>query len=345
MKKQASFTLLETLIALSLSCVVIFGMLQTYHNLIDYLKHVQAMLNTNRKVCLLFNQMERDFNTAFIPPLYKEVTTEEQKEEKAKEEKKEQQPKKELTKEEQEKEKEKEQEKLKDFFLAVANEQELSRFDGKNAYPFKSLTLINTNPLQVYGQRCIRIVRVLYELQLDKENTNKESPCYKLWRRETTDINNVKVKVDEFAGPTPASKANPIRTHLVADNIKELFIEYVYKKEPTLDTQEKKESKEPEEKIFFSWGDKKETWGIVPTRAEVTISFWNDEQTNSQTFKACFPVLSFPTQKQEDKKQQEQTEQQSEESGKAGKSKQEGKPADATSSTPTLASPTTAPTT
>ena len=74
--KPWAFTLLEVMIALSLSCIVVFGMLQAYRNLMSYLDKVRDILVANRQVCLLFNQMERDFNTAFIPPIYKKTAKE-----------------------------------------------------------------------------------------------------------------------------------------------------------------------------------------------------------------------------------------------------------------------------
>jgi len=301
MKRQPSFTLLETFIALSLSCVVVFGMLQTYRNLVNYLEHVHAILNTNRKVCLFFNQMERDFNTAFIPPLYKEEKTEEMNDQQKQDSQDQQKlQSKEEAEKEKKKEQEKELEKFKDFFIGTINEQEFSLLNGKTAYPFKSVTFINTNPLQVYGQHYIRCIRVLYELKLDKTKKYKDAPSYILWRRETTNLENVKVKENEFSGPTEKEKANPIRTHLIADNIKELFIEYIYKKEQK--EGEKKDPNEPDEKKSFTWGEKKETQGKVPLRVDITISFWNDEHTNSQTFKASFSIFSYPTIQQTDKK-------------------------------------------
>lgn len=307
MKKQPSFTLLETFIALSISCVIVFGMLQTYRNLVNYLEHVHAILNTNRKVCLLFNQMERDFNTAFIPPLYKEEKAEEPHDQQKQNQQEDTQKlqSKEDAEKEKAKEKEKELEKFKDFFLGTINEQEFSHLDGKTAYPFKNVTFINTNPLQVYGQHHIRCVRVLYELQLDKKKKFKDAPSYILWRRETTDLENIKVKTNEFSGPTEKEKVHPIRIHLIADNIKEFFIEYIYKKE--IKEGEKKDPNEPDEKRSFTWGEKKEIQGRVPMRVDITVSFWNDEHTNSQTFKASFPIFSYPTIQQPDSKTKNKT--------------------------------------
>lgn len=310
MKARRAFTLLEVTIALSLSCVVVFGMLQAYRNLMAYLDKVRDILAANRQVCLLFNQMERDFNTAFIPPLYKEYSKEgfdAGKGESNKEDATKEKPadKKELTKEEQEKEKQKASEKLKNYFLASYDEQNVRRHEGRSVYPFKNVAMINTNPLQVYGHRRVRLARVVYELSLDKEKSKGGEPCYQLWRKETTDIDNVKMKVDEFAAPTEKEKANPIRSYLVADNIKNFYVEYVFKEKKEEKEGEKKEKGEEEEKKFFAWGDRKETMAIVPARVEVIIEFWNELQTQSHEYRASFVVFSYPTEREEEKKEEQ----------------------------------------
>ncbi len=296
---QRAFTLLEVMIALSLSCVVVFGMLQTYRNLMTYLDKVRDILTANRQVCLLFNQMERDFNTAFIPPTYKDFNKKDSGADKEKQEDA-KQDKKILSKEEQEKEKQNELEKRKNYFLAFYEDQEGRRFEGRMAYPCKSFAMINTNPLQVYGQRRVRLARVMYELKLDKEKSKRGVQSYQLWRKETADIDNVKMKIDEFAAPTEKEKANPIRTHLVADNIKTFYVEYVYKV--------KNEKGDDEARRLFSWGDRKETMGVVPARADLYIEFWNAMFSQSHAFRASFVVFTYPTslqQEHEEKKEKE----------------------------------------
>ncbi len=290
-KKKRAFTLIELMIALSLSCVVVFGMLQAYRNLVSYLDKVRDILTANRQVCLLFNQIERDFNTAFIPPIYKNMSKEGSdagKEDAAKEP---EADKKILSKEEQAKEKQKELEILKNYFMASYDEQDVRRHDARSVYPFKSVVMINTNPLQVYGQRRIRLARIMYELKLDKARSRDGVQSYQLWRKETTDIDNVKMKIDEFAAPNEKEKANPIRMHLVADNIKNFYVEYILK----VKGKEK-------EKRFFSWGDRKETMGVVPARADVFIEFWNSQLRQSHAFHASFVVFSYPTIREEEKK-------------------------------------------
>jgi len=308
MNKSAGFTLLEVLIAVSLASVVMMGMMQAYRNVAMHLENARQMLNINRKVCLLCNQLERDITTAFIPPYYKTKKGEgEEKEKEDKENKEksgEQKPvaeKKPQSPEDAKKQEEKEQQELKNFFLAAINENaDFMRVEGKKAELFKSLTVINTNPLQVFGQRRMRIVRVMYALVVDKEKSKDGAPSYQLWRKETTDLQNAQLKEPED-GAAAKDQNQAIRKHLVADNLKAFVVEYVLRKEKKEEPGQKKGNKSFEEKTFFTWGDRKETMGVVPVRVLVKCEFWNDQKTEHYMFHVNYPVFSFPTIKEKDK--------------------------------------------
>ena len=73
MRNKKAFSLLELLIALSLSSFIMMGLLQSYRSLVRYLDRSRELIGVNRRICLLFNQMERDFMTAFISPDLKEA--------------------------------------------------------------------------------------------------------------------------------------------------------------------------------------------------------------------------------------------------------------------------------
>lgn len=315
-KKTSAFTLIEVVIALSLSCVVIFGMLQSYRSINIYLDRTRSILEANRKASLLFNLMEQDFSSAFIPLLHKEMpkvqeqsadSEQQPKKDGEKSEEKKPEEKKELTKEDKEKERQKDLETLKTYFMATYNDQESHRHEGRQVYLFKNVTMINTNPLQVYGQRRVRLVRVLYELTFDKENTKGTDMCYQLWRKETTDIDNVKMKVDDLGGQTEKEKLNPIRSHLVADNIKTIYVEYLEKKPKEVEAGAKSEKEEEEDKWLHSWSETKETAAVVPAGVRVFIEFWNKDRTQTQAFNVSFPIFSYPSdRREEDEKADEQ---------------------------------------
>lgn len=302
MRHRQAFTIIEVLIALSLSSVIIFGMMQTYNNVMRYLNTVQEVQSANRKACLLFNQMERDFSTAFMPPLLepikKEKNAESLENKDSKDDSKEKSKdgdKKESDKDDSagkdDKEKNAKADKLKIYFVADTNENELPKnINEHKTYPFKSVSFINTNPFQVYEQRKARVVRVLYELVVDKAKSKGGLLCYNLYRKETEDLANFKAKENEF--DNAKDKKNIIRKHLVADGVKNMFLQYVY--QGYKKTEDKKpQKKEIEELIFDSWGEKKETKGVIPCRVEIVIEFWDDKLSKSISMQATFPVFSF----------------------------------------------------
>jgi len=312
MKKKVAFTIFEILISLSLSSFVILGLMQAYRNVVNSIQRSSEIMTNNRKVCLLFNQMERDFTTAFIPTLHEEILPE--KEKKTVEGiRKEQQKKVKKTPKEKEKEEAEKKEKRKDFFLGLMGDGELERFEDRRFNPFKSVTFINTNPLQVFGQKRVRFVRVMYEIVKDKGKSTRDKESFKLLRKETDDIANVKMKISEFDYEKVREEA--LREHVVADNIKGLYLEYVTVEEEEEEAKTMKR-RELSELRSFTWGEKDYSKGVVPQRVEVRIVFWNSDLSNEHMFHATFPILSYPTILEVEKK---------EEKGKAKKDKNEDK--------------------
>ena len=287
--QRPAFTLLEVVIALALSCVVVLGMLQAYRNLMGYFDKVKNILASNRQVCLLFNQMERDFNAAFIPPLYKEIKKDAVPGEEP------QEAPKAPSEEDKKKEEAADRERLKNYFIAACNEDGKKRLEERYVYPFKRVSMITTNPLQIYGQRRVRIVRVAYELEADKPLLKQGIESYRLVRKETTDIENVGLKVSDGDAPTDHEKQHPIRTHLVAKDIKSLYVEYAYKKPAQKNEDTKKRDATEEEMVTCAWGEVKETQGVVPLRIDVFVEFWNSDYRQGLPFQASFLIFSYPT--------------------------------------------------
>ena len=291
MHKKTAFSLLELLIALSLSSFVMMGMMQSYRSLMSYMGKSRDVISMNRRICLLFNQLERDFMTAFIPKLDKDEKKGEQKEgdtepaEEKKDDKKSSDGKK------------KELEK-KHLFWGEADDNALfTKVLGKKLTPFKFVSFVNSNPLQIFGQKKIRYVRVAYELKKNKERSKGEKISYNLIRKETREIENMKVKINEF--DHEAQKNNPIRADIVAEGVKAFYIEYVGI-EPTKKNDDKK-SEPPQspfelpERRLAMWGEKDFTQGVVPKRVEAYIDLWDEKMKASRIYHAVFPVLTFPT--------------------------------------------------
>jgi len=327
MKKQNGFTLLELLIAIMISTTIVFSMMQSFRSVQRMIKASRLSLRVNKSVTLLFNQIERDFTTAIIPVLAKEekIDKDGKDTKKAEEEKK----KEEETKKDEAKSNDKENEKGKDkdkdkdkkekgplFFISTIDEEaNTTRIEGKKYKPFKQVSFVNTNPLQVWGQLRTRLVRVQYELVPQKKKKWLDETIYDLIRRETLDVKNEKFKVDpqrERTRRRTSQKKVPediseIRTHLVAKNIISMYVEF------TMPKPEKKEEKksaiiDKEEQILrsFEWGKEKATKNVVPQQAEIIITFFaNGKKGHKKTFHCTIPILSYPTTKRRKKKKKQ----------------------------------------
>lgn len=326
---RPGFTIIELILVIALSSIVIVGMMQAYNNVMRYLNTIQEMQAVNKKACLLFNQMECDFTTALIPPILKKITPKKNSQEKnsqAKDgksaEKNDQEKEtsdeedsdktKGKSPEDKKKAKEKKRETLKKYFLASIDDNGAAkRIDGTRTYQFKNVTFVNSNPFQVYGQNRVRFVRVMYELVLDKKRSKGDTYCYNLWRKETENLENTKLKEDEV-GLTTRTRATQIRKVLVADGIKEFFVQYVYQCRPKskekltaaqIEAGESGEDEEKiEEKVFDVWGENSQTMGVVPNRVNVYITFWDEKLVKTASLQTTFPVMSFSLLKEVEKK-------------------------------------------
>lgn len=267
MKMRHAFTLLEMILAMALSSVIIVGLLQLQRSLTNNFSVAQNLMTIDRKVSLLFNQMEHDFTSAYIPFLEREKKSEKENVEAEK----------------------KAKDQRKTFFVGAFKDivGSVSKIDGKRVELLAYASFICTNPFQVIDEHRQRLVRIVYELVVDKAKSTFDEPVYQLVRKETQDLGNVRAWVSEFE--SPAQKKN-IRTHIVADNIKGMFIEY----ETEL---ERPGAKSEEKKILLTWrwGDRDETKAVVPQKVNIWLEMWDDRRTRSFRYHTSFPILSYPT--------------------------------------------------
>ena len=63
---RRGFSLIELMIAIGLSSFIMLGMIQGYRNAIRLQRNAQNLLTINRRIALLFNQIERDITTAAV---------------------------------------------------------------------------------------------------------------------------------------------------------------------------------------------------------------------------------------------------------------------------------------
>jgi prepilin-type N-terminal cleavage/methylation domain-containing protein len=267
MKMLRGFTLLEMILAMSLSSIIVVGLVQLYRSVMNSFVVAQDLMSVDRKVSLLFNQMERDFSSAYVPFL--EIEKKSDKEKAAAEKKV--------------------KEQRKTFFVGMVKEQfePTSKIQGKRAELLSYVSFICTNPLQIIDESRQRLVRVVYELAVDRAKSADGQMAYQLVRRETTDLGNVRAWVSDFESPV---QKHTIRTYVVADNIKGLFIEYSMPRESKDEkTEEKKEL------TLFRWGDREETKAVVPQKVSIWMDIWDDNKRRSFRFHAVVPVLSYPT--------------------------------------------------
>ncbi|MCF7799908.1 prepilin-type N-terminal cleavage/methylation domain-containing protein [Candidatus Babeliales bacterium] len=330
MKKNAGFTLLEVLISLSISTVIILGMLQIYQNATNYFGKANEFISLSRKVYILFGQLENDLTTAFVSKFHEKIKDKKDEKEEPKKSKEEYK-----------------------YFIGQIYDDQTQRIKGKTWELFKSLNFINTNPLQIYSKKYPRLVRVKYELIKNKEKSEKEKIVYSLYRKETLDLQNVDFKEsEEFFSK---EKKELIRNYLIADNIKEFFVEYIFPQETEKDNKKEKEfirsfvwpSKEiiakmkdaQAKKVKEQETDAKSTEqkkdqkpaekdkGIleqVPAKIEIFISFWDVNLERSNSFNCLIPVYSYPTLKETKEANPEDKKKAEEEKKKAEAQKQNG---------------------
>ncbi|MBD3231304.1 hypothetical protein GF322_01445 [Candidatus Dependentiae bacterium] len=301
-KNNLAFTLIEVLIALSISSFIIFGMIQLYRNLILFMNNSRDRMIVNRNVCLLIEQMQKDLSAAFIPIL-KEAKDLDKKPSDIGLQKKETEDKK--------------------YFHGDIYEDEYRRIEGKKWELFKSVNFISTNPLQIYGQRRSRFVRIKYELIKNKKRSLNDKTSYDLVRKETFDLDNFDFKESEEM--RAREKKHVIRKFNVAENIKEMYLEYVYLKVSDDKNKDISTLKKEDKDVLksFVWNmeyiknnllqksDKKQTDKAkfdyqVPQKVEYYIVFWNDNLQQQFSWNASIPILTFPTLK-EDKRKDEKT--------------------------------------
>lgn len=288
MRRRNGFTLLELLIAMAISGFIIISMMQSFRNAQKMLSRSRTILHINKSVCLMFNQIERDFNTAIIPTISEPIKKEKKPEKTDKADEKKKQEEKPAKQAPQKKAKNKKKEKKpKILFFRGEAEEDKKRIGEKRYQLFQKVSFVNTNPLQVWGQEKQRLVRVEYSLVKNKEN--KKS--FDLYRKETTDLKNEKFKEPE---ETDNKKTAPIRKHLIATNIRELFIEYIMpepkKKKTKFDIEE-----EPKTIEQFTWGKDKKTKNVVPQKVAIRVTFWSEDMKRDKTYACIIPILSYPT--------------------------------------------------
>ncbi len=253
MKRNKGFTLLELLIALVISSFIIIAVTRLLNQSTLIINRGRDFSIVDRTVGILFNQMDKDISSVYMPYIYRDKGKKT------------------------DKEFDEHYKLLDDFFVGKFREDASAKIAGKKRELFQSLNFITTNPIQVYGQTKKRFARVKYELILNKEKTKAEQNSYDLYRYETSELENVKFKESEEG----IKKSPKIFKHLVANNIKGLYVEYGKEISQDNPVKEKK-------KYFYIW-DKKE----LPKAIKIHLILWNSKMTMEFLFDALIPIYSL----------------------------------------------------
>lgn len=272
---KRGFMLLELVLALGLSSVIMFGFMQVNRSLQQFVSKSRESFVADRKVCLLFNQLERDISSANIPVLApKQAQADEGK--KAK-------PAEAPASPEEEGKKDKKQ--LHPFVADILDGAGRKIKDKKLEF-FHSLSLITLNSLEMYDDQSPRLLRVVYELKENKNRPFKDKKSYLLHRKETTDLYNVKAKA-----PEEKDQGAPVKTYLVADNIEFLSCEFFRNR----NIPQKEKDKEAEKKVLhgFSWGKKEETASLLPEYVLITLSLWTEDYRTTARYECMVPLFVF----------------------------------------------------
>ena len=272
MKNKKAFTLIEVLIALFISSFIMLGMMQLYRNVQRFLEKTSITMKFNREVYLLFSQMEKDFTTALIPILAKEEGKDPSK-------------------------KEKEQH----YFIGDVFAGQYKRVKSKRFKLFKGVNFINTNSLFVHDEKVVRLVRVAYALQKNKELSRSDRDVYDLYRKETADLSNDQFK--EAGTISKKDKEQPVKIYLIAKNLKHFSIECQGFEKESDDKKKTTNKKEKKMISTFTWGQNKETKNILPKKVVINISFWDDKFVSDYSFDnvILLPVVPFKEKKEEKK--------------------------------------------
>lgn len=334
-RSSPGFSLMELLIALSLSSFIMVVMVQAYRNVGKFINNAHQMMVNDRKICFFFNQIERDFTSVVMQEpaaaAKKKANDPTQPEDPAQKKPDDATKKPDSAQKLQapddnndddsfdDKDSKKssgtnEKKKKNQYFLAAVDDAHDFKTVGatptqKKHKLFKSVNFVTTNALQVYNDRRTRLVRVQYELEKDKEASKRDILVYRLIRKETTQLQNKKFQekekpVRKGAAPSPDS----IRRHVIIDNVKEFSLEYVMPKPEKEDGAHKPIFRGNEEdKLIhsFEWGTEKELVGVVPQQVKIYITLWNEAHDNFYPFECMIPILTFWPDQDKEKEQKE----------------------------------------
>ncbi len=287
--KRYGFTILEMLLAVGLSCVLLYGLMYAFLSVTRYVTVMREMTTMQRAVGLTFYQLRTDVSAAFVPEvLYKDETAEEKQKQKAADAQ--------LSKEKKEAQ---DKAAFKSYFLLSFDDHlDASKIEGTRRYPFKILSFVTTNPLHVFGQKQPRLVRVVYEIIRNKKRSTRDRDVFSLRRKEVTDIANAEAKAGFKDKEREKDTEDAIvQSYVVADNLRGAYLECELLKKDVPRKKDETEKEIPEGEMVQSttWGDKDPLQGFVPRSVSCWLWFWQGDSQKSILFGEVIEIKSYPS--------------------------------------------------
>lgn len=275
MSEKKGFTLLEVLISLLVSSFIMFGMMQMYHNLQNFVNKNYLSSKITKQVYQLFSLLDKDLSTSFFPNINNKNKSENKPGKKINNKTKE-----------------------RVFFLGEIIKGEETKKDGKKLELFKNVRFVTTNSFKVYNEKTVHYVLVGYFLEKNKELSSRDKAVYNLYRKETTDLSNYEFQNSDVNSKN--EKKEIVKTFLLAENIKHFSIEY-----HLFDTELKNKNDKNKLVTSFEWGNKDETQNILPNQFRIDISFWDDKFLSEENFGLNINSYSKKYNKNKSKKEAE----------------------------------------
>ena len=303
--------LLEAIIALGITTFLILCTTQLTRSAMRTLKEVVTLSGYMNKVINTTNQLEKDLSSLVVVPTPTKEASAEDKDADVK-------PHKFASR----------------ALIAQADEKLAHKIDKKEYLTFKILNGVTTSTLQSYGENKPHFVRFCYKLiKQTPPPPHQKKTAFKLFRRETTTIDDLNIKQDSEMKQEDMEKST--EWVLICNNIKDLVVEYSTLTVTTTDKSSdstrastekaategqksgpkdsKKQPEKPEVVTSFEWPNKKlppELQEQTPLFITVTLLLWDDAFEKPTTYKKIIACLNHSgtlpeyalQQKQPDKK-------------------------------------------
>lgn len=293
MNQRPAFSLIELLIALGLSLFIMITVMQSYRSVTKTLTIIRQQVRLHDRTAIVIQQFEKDCSTMFIPTLH-QIIPDAKEDEKKPDEKLEEKPKEEPIKKTEEEQKKEAEETLKQALVIISDDQDPEKVRDPKWYLFKSISGTSTNAFKLADERAVNLVRIKYELIVDKERSQRNKKSYSLVRKQSFNTQDYKLKA-KTGSASSDDTANEISSYTIADSIKSMSVKIIAEKKEGEKDPSKQGNKEREFVELFSWGGEAPYGGHLPIMLSVRLVFWDENMNKELATEFAFPFSSYPT--------------------------------------------------